>query len=86
MNLSSLKSSANGSSSIFETVNPPEKEFVDSKSFRSKLSASCSQLDCFLLRILINKTTSRATTTTAAAAEHAAMMIVVLLPPEAATL
>ena len=75
MNLSSLKSFANGSSSICETDNPTENEFVDSKSPCSKLSDSCSSLACFLLRILINTTTSTAITTTAAAAAHAAPII-----------
>ena len=78
MNLPSLKSSANGSSSIFETENPPEKEFVELKSFCTKLPASCSLLACFLPRILTNTTTSSATTTTAAAAAHAAVIIVLL--------
>ena len=59
MNLPSLKSPANGSSLIFEVGNPIEKLFADSKSFSLTLSASCAPLACFMLRILINKTTSR---------------------------
>ena len=51
MNLSSLKSFTNGSSSICETSNPPEKAFVASKSFCSTLPTFFSSLPCFLLRI-----------------------------------
>ena len=83
MNLSSLKSTANGSASIFEIDIPPEKVFEASKLFGSKLVASSPPLVCFLFRILSNITTTRIATTTAAAAEHADAIIVELLPLDA---
>ena len=58
MNLSSLKSLANGSSSIFEIDIPDENPLLDSKLFPSKLYDSWSSINCFRFRILFNNTTS----------------------------
>ena len=79
MNLSSLKSLANGSSSIFEIDIPDENPLLDSKLFPSKLYDSWSSINCFRFRILFNNTTSNDIIIIAAIATQTEVMITVLI-------
>ena len=80
-NLSSLKSSANGSSLTFKLEINAEKFSIISKSFPSSNSFpsnSFSSLGCFLFLIFINMTMTNAMMIIAATVTHTAMAIVAI--------